>query len=56
MVLQPQCTREIVQVSVGAFALQTTRQPHQIIQGLSASCQRETLEKWNQVESITLLR
>lgn len=45
MVIQPQCPSEVVQVSVGAFTLQTTSQRHQIIQCLKTSRERETLEE-----------
>lgn len=45
LVFQPQCTSEVIQVSVGAFALQTARQSDQILQGLSTSSERETLKK-----------
>lgn len=45
LVLKPQCASEVIQVSVGAFALQTTRQRHQILQGLSTGCEWETLNK-----------
>lgn len=43
LVFQPQCTSEVIQVSVGAFTLQTARQCNQILQGLKGSSERETL-------------
>lgn len=55
LILQPQCSCEVIQVSVGAFALQTTWEAHQIVQGLGTSCERETLENVSsQVKESTL--
>lgn len=56
LVLQPQCACEVIQVSVGAFTLQTTREANQIIQGLGTSCQRETLEDLSSQVKESLLK
>lgn len=45
LVLQSQSASEVIQVSIRTFTLQTTRQGHQILQGLKSSCERETLRE-----------
>lgn len=59
VVLQPQCAGEVIQMSIGFFALQATRERNQILQGLKSGRERETLGKmkydWSGLRTVSTL-